>query len=101
MTFQKLTVTIISRSSWDDLLISNDPVNNHASILLYLKNTRRIQKESSSDLETSSGHDRGWQSAGQPLDRRSYNSHPTEDISTYLLKNSTKLHHPPHHTYLG
>jgi hypothetical protein len=44
MTFQKLTVTILSRSSWDELLINNDPVNNHASILLYLKNTRGIQK---------------------------------------------------------
>jgi hypothetical protein len=34
-------------------------VDNHMSILLSLKNTRGIQKESSSDLEANSGQDRG------------------------------------------
>jgi hypothetical protein len=49
-----LTANLMAHTVQDSILLDN-----HANILLSLKNTRRIQKESSSDLEASSGQDQG------------------------------------------
>jgi hypothetical protein len=71
--------------------------DNHVSILLELKHTRGIQKESSCDLEATVDLDRGQEySVGQPPDRRSYNQQFPRNTPTQLLKNSSELHRLPH-----
>ncbi len=69
-------------------------VDNHASILLFKKNTKNtcgIRKESSSDPETKFGQAQG---------KTVLQLFSTENISTHLLKNSREPHHQPHDTSL-
>jgi hypothetical protein len=72
---------------------SRDTVDNRVSTLLSLKNMRGIQKGIEETLRPILARTEDSQSAGQPLDRRSYKSLSPEDISIPLPENSMELHH--------